>query len=382
MPTVLRLVWKEACGRKASLLLSSLVIAVAVALCSMLALTEAASLRETKRVMRDLGFNLRIIPKATKMEQFYLAGFSDQTMPADSLDVLAKVKNMSYNHLVGVLHGKLAIDGGEVLLMGISEEQAPPGRKKPPMVDKLKSGEIHVGSLVAKRFGVKKGDSLELAGRSFTVVRTSPEVGSINDLRIIGSLADVQQVLGLEGQMNEILAIDCLCLTPAENPKEILQAEIEKTLPNTKVVLLSNIAEARARQRQTSAGHGKFTISIALIVAAIWVAALAVANVRRRASEIGILRALGHGSAFIATLVLVRALLIGLIAAVVGVGLGTYVALDYGPQLFQLTARTLKPQPALLGYALLITPAFAALASLIPAALAISQDPAQVLRKQ
>ncbi|MGI9430212.1 MAG: ABC transporter permease [Bythopirellula sp.] len=382
MKTVANLIWKELCGRKANFLLTLLAVTAAVALCVMLSLTEAANQRETKRLMRDLGFNLRVIPHNTDMNQFYLTGFSDQAMPEDSLDKLAKVKNMSYNHLVAVLHGKTDLAGQDVLLLGISEEKAPPGRKKPPMVKAVEQGQVHVGHQVAERLALKKGDELELNGHRFNIARRMPEMGSIDDLRVVGALSDMQRVLGLEGQINEIKAIDCLCLTPADNPKDILQAEIESTLPSTRVVMLSNIAEARARQRQTSDRNAAFVVTAVLLIAAAWVGLMAVANVRQRASEIGLLKALGYGSTSVASLILGRALLIGLIAALLGTALGTWGAITFGPRIFHFTARAIQPQMSLFGYALLATPLFVAAVSLVPAAMAVAQDPAQVLRRQ
>jgi putative ABC transport system permease protein len=316
------------------------------------------------------------------MDQFYLTGFSDQTLPEESLDELAKVENLSYNHLVAVLQGRIEVAGRQVLLMGISEERAPPGQKKPPMIESVESGFVHIGSEIARRLQIDKGETLHLNGHEFRVVRRMPEMGSIDDLRIIGSLSDIQKVLGLEGQINEIKAIDCLCLTPADNPQAILQAEIEKTLPETRVVMLSSIAEARARQRQMSERNARFVMAIVLLVAAAWVGVMAVINVRQRASEIGILRALGYGSWTIAGLVLGRATFIGLIAAVVGTGLGTWSAMAFGSSIFEVTAKSIQPQAELLWYALLATPAFAAAASLMPAALAVVQDPTHVLRGQ
>ena len=68
--------------------------------------------------------------------------------------------------------------------------------------------------------------------------------------------------------------------------------------------------------------------------------------------------------------------------ALAGTGLGTWVAMAYGSSIFEVTANSIQPQAALLWYALLVTPAFAAAASLIPAALAVVQDPTYVLRGQ
>ncbi len=380
--TIIRLICSELYGRKTTFLLSALAVTAAVALCTSFVLTEAANQRETKRLMRDLGFNLRVVPAATDMNHFYLTGFSDQTMPEDSLDRLAAVKNLSYNHLVSVLHGKIEVGDREFLLLGLSEERAPPGRAKPPMVKAVESSQIHIGSEVAKQMQWKKGDKVDVNGHPLQIARCMPEMGSTDDVRIVGSLSDVQKILGLNNQINEIKAIDCLCLTPADNPQDILKAEITRTLPDTRVVMLSNIAEARARQRQTSDRHAKFVVVAVIFVAAAWVGVMALINTRQRASEIGLFRALGYGSLSVAGLVLGRAVLIGLLAAIIGTALGTWCAMTYGPSIFQVTARAIQPQPTLFWYAILATPLFAAAASLIPAALAVTQDPAQVLRRQ
>jgi putative ABC transport system permease protein len=382
MPILPRLIWKEARARKVGFLLSAAAMAAAVALFTFLALTEEAGRRETKRVMRDLGFNLRVIPADTNMSQFYRVGFSDKTMPAEWLDKLAAVKNLSYNHLVGVLQGETEVVGERVFLLGISQERAPPGQQKPLMVQAVKPGEVEIGAEIADRLQLNKGDPLELAGRSFQVARRMPRMGSLEDLQIVGALSDVQSVLGLAGQLNEIKAIDCLCLTAADNPGDILQAEIQKTLPDTRVVMLSSIAEARARQRQMSDRNAHLVILAVLLAATAWIAALAILNVKQRTSEIGILRALGYGSLSIATLVLGRAVLVGLIGAVVGSAIGTWAALQYGPRVFEVTAKAIEPQWQLVWQALWATPLLTAAASLIPAAMAVVQDPAAVLRGQ
>ena len=41
---------------------------------------------ETRRLMRDIGFNVRIIPRDTDMSRFWTEGYSEHTMPEDSVD--------------------------------------------------------------------------------------------------------------------------------------------------------------------------------------------------------------------------------------------------------------------------------------------------------
>lgn len=382
MRTTVLLIWKELLHRKGSFFLAASVLTAAVALCVVVTITEDANQRETRRVTRDIGFNLRIIPRGTNMEEFYLSNYSDQTMPESSLDKLARMKNFSYNHLVASLQKRFLIEGHRVLLMGISGEQAPPGKKKPPMIFSVEPGTLHVGFEAARLLGVKKGDAIVLGEKTMRVARAMPEMGTVDDIRVIGLLSDVQEVLGLEGQINEIKAIDCLCMTADKNPQGILQEQLQQTLPEARVVMQSSIAEARARQRQTSEKYAEFVLAAVLLVAAVWIGALAIVNVRQRFGEIGLLRSLGYGSQMIGSLVLGRAVLIGLTSALLGYFLGTWLALAWGPEIFPVTAKAIRAMPSLLPWALFVTPLLAAVASLIPAAMAVAQDPAEVLRNQ
>ncbi len=84
-------------------LLLGLAMAVTVVIASQL-LAEADE-RETRRVTRDMGFNLRLIPVKTDLGQFYRDGFSRYAMDVSMLDRLATqlTNNVSFNHLVGSL---------------------------------------------------------------------------------------------------------------------------------------------------------------------------------------------------------------------------------------------------------------------------------------
>jgi ABC-type lipoprotein release transport system permease subunit len=186
----------------------------------------------------------------------------------------------------------------------------------------------------------------------------------------------------LPGQINEIKAIDCLCLTADENPLEILRAELAKALPEAKVIQLRAIADARAKQRRMAEKYVVFVTPFTLVLSAAWICLMAVMNVRERRQEIGILRALGYGSSQIALLFLTKAILLGLVGAVLGFVVGSTLALKFGPEIFQVTAKAIRAEPGLLGWALLAAPAFAGLASFIPAVWAVTQDPAVTLREE
>ena len=211
--------------------------------------------------------------------------------------------------------------------------------------------------------------------------RCLAESGLDDDIRIYGLLVDVQRILNKEGQINEIKAIDCLCLPAAQDPLNMLRAELAKALPEAKVVQLRGIADARARQRNMVEHYFAFVTPLLLVVCATWICVLGILNVRERKLEIGVLRALGRGSAGITGLFLVKALVLGAGGAVLGYVLGSALALAFGPEIFKVTAASIRAEPTLLLWALVAAPAFAALAGFLPALLAVTQDPAVTLRE-
>jgi ABC-type lipoprotein release transport system permease subunit len=382
--SIIRLVLKELVHRKLNALLSSLAILAAVALFVCYLTTAEASRRETTRVTRDLGFNLRIIPKETDMDRFWALGYSDQMMPEETVHRLAEHPNvfLVYNHLVACLQERFLLEGKEVILTGVAPAVTAPAQKKQPMGFAIKPGTVYLGHRIAERLRLTKGGWIELAGRRFAVVQCLSESGTDDDIRVFGSLSDVQRVLNRQGLINEIKAIDCLCLTADQESLRVLRAELAQALPGTKVVQLRSLADARARQRQMVENYFAFITPFVLIVGAAWIALLAIINVRERKPEIGLLRALGYGSGRIGALFLTKAVVLGLVGAVPGYAFGSILALVHGPDIFKVTAGLIKVEPRLLIWALGAAPVFTALASFIPAMLAVAQDPAVTLREE
>ena len=99
---MLGLIFKEMWFRKMQALLCLCGLAAVVSLMTAYLTTEKAADRETKRITRDLGFNLRILPKETDMDLYWFQGFSDQTMPQSLVEKLTQSEGvfMTYNHLM------------------------------------------------------------------------------------------------------------------------------------------------------------------------------------------------------------------------------------------------------------------------------------------
>ncbi len=387
---ICRLIIKEIWHRKFNFILSLLAVVVAVGFFVSSITTGQASHRETVRIMRGTGLNLRIIPAKTNMDNFWLNRYSQYTMPENYIKKIAHQKTFTANHLIATLTRKITFKGQKILLTGIApQEICPPGHAQSHMVATVPLGTVDVGYTIAKRFNLHKGDTIEIMGKKLRVHNTLHETGTPagDDIRIYCHLADAQNILGLTGKINEIKALDCMCLAARKETRaqtlQRLRKALKGVLPNVEVFLWKDISDIRHEQRIMIR---RYVYSIILpsviVVCIVWIGLLAMLNVRQRRTETGILRALGYNSAQVAGLFIGKAFIIGIIGAVLGFALGTYMAMKFGPSVFTETAKSIKPEYVLLLWSVIVAPLMAAMASLVPATVAVTQDPAGILNQQ
>lgn len=381
--SMLSLICKEIIHRKANFVFSLLAVMTAIALFVSFVTAGKASNRETARLMLSMGFNLHIISNQTNINEFLLTGLADKTMPEKYLQKLASQKAFSYNHLLAILQRKISWQGQEVILTGLAPEVCLPGLKKPPMVKPIEPGTAYVGHILADKLRLKKGDTIDIGGKTLEIARCLFEQGDTDDIRIQCHLNDAQEILNLNNQISEIRAVDCLCFAPTNDPVSILRKEITSVLPDAQVLQVRPIAMARTQQRQMVRKVFAVIMPFVIIVCGAWIGLLVMINVRDRNQEIGIMRALGYGSAKVAAMFLGKAVIVGLVGAGLGFMVGTALALNFGPEIFKITAKaTIRPDLSLFVLSLIFAPVFTAVSSFIPAMIAVTYDPAITLREE
>jgi len=152
--SIFGLILKEIWHRKVNFALGLLSVVTAVSLLVAFVTTGQAYRRETRRVMRDMGQNLRIIPKETGLDEFWLVGFSENTMPEEYVQRFASLKGFSYTHLTATLQKKTLWRDMNIILTGILPEVLPlDKRQQKPMVFSITPGTVYVGSEIAHRAG-------------------------------------------------------------------------------------------------------------------------------------------------------------------------------------------------------------------------------------
>ena len=376
---------------------------------------------ETRKTMLGMGFNLVIVPAGTNMSDFWAADFADRYMPQEYVGRLAKDRRLTLvTHLVATLQGRIEWENRKVLLVGYLPEtpQAHLAAKK-PMGYEVRPGTALLGHELGR--GRKEGEKITVLGREFTIARLLPEQGSKEDISIAVHLGDAQALLRKPGQINQIMALDCQC--PGAN-LALIRGQLARILPQTQISEFRSIAVARAEQRalveakqqEILAGMqenvrqreqifaerrqvlekmeaSRFRVlgiietltdvvtPLVVLASAVWVGLLALANVRQRRTEIGLLRALGKGSGRIATLFLGKAVLTGAVGAVLGVLLGAGIARWLGTRALEVSADYFPLRLDILLCALGGAPLVSAVASYLPTLTALLEDPAVVLRE-
>jgi putative ABC transport system permease protein len=379
----------------------------------------AAMDRETTRIMRDMGVNLRIVHQDTNMGDLY-TDFVAVDFPEDYVHRLAEAERIELIvHVVATLQHRLKWNNRTVLLVGtlpvLTHSQK--NEEKPHMVKNVEKGTVLVGHELGH--GLSAGDSIEIEGVPLKIARIMPEYGTLQDVQLVTHLEDAQKILDRPGKINQILALNCKC---KGDRISLIREELEGILPDTKVSehltqaearekqrdvveaaraaelaraeanwkrirdnhqrqLASNERQAHSRQRQeeTLSQLVALTTPVVVLASALFVGLMTWLNVRDRRAEIGVLRALGKGAGAIASLFLGKAFLMGALGGAAGCAVGYFLTPVLGSRTLEIADSLFQAHPLLLISTLIGAPLVTMMASYLPALSAIAQDPAIVL---
>ncbi len=403
--SILSLVWSEIIHRKLSFLVALMAIVLAVATCVAVATiwegyesrTDARVAKlddEIRKVMKNMGFNITILPKGLNLGDFYTNDFAEKTMPFEYVERLANSPDViTINHLRPALIQK--VDWPErkrsLLLMGVSGV-VPFSHRDPkkPLSEPVAPGVIHLGQHLARQLDLATGSSVRLLGKEFTVGKVYDERGSKDDITAWIDLTDAQTLLKMPDRINMIQALECNCAS-LDRLGDI-QREIGAILgDDVQVIEQEGIATARAKTRNEVKAAGRATLSrlaalserllpLLTIGTGLVVGLLAFSNVRERRPEIGLLRAIGLRSRQILALFLTKGAVLGIVGGFLGYLLGFAIGgvwSGYGDSgTFALF------RPSILMTAIFATPILVMAACWLPAVVATKQDPAVVLREE
>ncbi|MCE5327230.1 MAG: hypothetical protein LLG01_12550 [Planctomycetaceae bacterium] len=369
---------------------------------------------EVRKESLNLGFNLLIIPQAMDYSSPDSQG---ETLPENYAEKLAGSNMVQINHVLPFLQQKFWWPERKrwITLVGTTGEVyiQDPKRQK-PMLQKVTMGRAMLGFAIHQSLELKSGQSIEIGGRKFDIETCIDRKNFADDEKIYVPLRAAQELLNKPGRITGLMAIDCDC-----DDKGLLaiRENVAAMLPGTRVVeqytqhiaraknramvaqnavaaferekkartdtreraqaSLDNDKQSRSDLRDKRLALAAVLVPLVVAVSGVWLGLMLWDNVRRRRSEIGILRALGVGQGKIMALFLGKALLMGLLGSIIGYAAGLAVAAGSGP----LAAST-GMLAAMLGASVGAALVLALVASFVPAQLAGATDPAAVIQEE
>lgn len=354
-----------------------------------------------RKIMLKLGFNIMILPAGASLNDLHNDEQPPALMPEEYAHVLASNRVMTINHVLPTLTCKVKWPEQQrkVILMGVRGEVLIQSATQKPLLEPVPAGHVVVGYELHQSLGLKAGQTLVFMGRNFTISKLMEEKGNTDDITLWINLHEAQQLLGMPGQINAILALECNC--EADRLAKI-RSEIGALLPGTRVIEFASQAvtraearnraaaqalaslqhekEGRARLRAQQEAFAAWLIPVVLAAAAVWIALLTWLNVRDRRAEIGLLRALGVRAGHVLGVFIGRAAASGLVGSVIGAAVGVWVALRWNSGLSADIYRQALDM-GLLAAVVVTSPLLAAAAAWVPALVAARQDPAHILRE-
>lgn len=381
-----KLVIKELIYRKVSSLVILMTVIVASTVSVAIITLSKASENETRKIMREQGLNLYIFPKGTNLIDFYSVN-NTPTFPENYVDVLANSKTFdAVRHLTGILQLKYPdwVDPNgsrqNIIVMGYKDEAMQRFlSKQETMGFDVAKGTVHVGALLWKN--IQEGETFKIVGKDgvqheFEIAKRLVEGKGMIDQGVAFNLEDLQEILGMKGQINKIEALGCVChdgrINNARNQVQTIFSDLE-------VTEISNIADARENQRLMMNKYGSFIIPFVILSALLISGLLFYSNVTTRRYEIGILKATGKSNFFITLIILLKAFVLGFLGSIAGFFAGSLIVKSFGAEIFQFTASDIEPLWNVFAFSIIIFPVLWMLSSWIPALMATQVDAARTL---
>jgi len=261
------------------------------------------------------------------------------------------------------------------------------------------AAECVVGAKFQKRDGVKLGDLLNIEGPKQNIQLTVTGIlttGGPEDDAIVAPIAISQKLAAQPGQYRHLYLSaltkpedDFARRSPATmTPDELerwscspyvssIAYSIKQVLPGTDVRVIRRVAEGEGRILTRVRTLLWLVTFAALLAAALAVGASSAASVIERRTEIGLMKALGAGSATVGFLLAAEQLLLAVAGGAAGYALGIFLARLLGEKIFGIA-----PQPSLLVMTVIVGLATTVtlVGSALPLRRAARYEPAPILR--
>ena len=296
-------------------------------------------------------------------------------------------------------HSLLLLDGGQ-FWTGI--EKTNPWWQLEGLWFRDDSKDCVLGANFAEKNGMKIGDPVNVGAegdpKTWITLKATGILssGGPEDDAVIVPLQIAQNLAGEPGRYRKLYVSaltkpeddfarrDPKSMTPDELERwsctpyiSSIAASIKEVLPASEVRVIRRVADGEGQILTRVRTLLWLVTSASLLAAALAVGASSAASVIERRTEIGLMKALGAGSATVGFLLAAEQLLLAFVGGCLGYALGLLLARFVGTKIFGA-----PPEPSLLvlGLILVLAAGVSLLGSALPLRRAASYDPAPILR--
>ncbi len=340
---------------------------------------------DISKKLDEFGANILILPRSDDLSLSYggmgIGGVAIDAQTLRDSDV-PKIRQIEVRENISTVSPKLIgvmeIERKKVPLMGVhfgEESRLKKWWKVHGAIPKNRE-EVLLGNEVAVRLFKSPGDNLAINGKAVRISGVLDETGSQDDFLIFGDLAFVQEAMKKPGALS-LIEVSAFCNTC---PIEEIVRQISEKLPHAKVTA---IKQTLLTKMEALDHFKKFSIGISIIVLLIGgliVFTNMMASVNERKREIGIFRAIGFRKFHVVRIIFLEALIVGLIAGMMGYLLGLGVSQIVGPMVTGMKGGKVFFDPVLGVGAIFLSSLIGILSSAYPAIHASKMDPTTALR--
>jgi putative ABC transport system permease protein len=333
----------------------------------------------------EFGANILILPRSDDLSLSY-GGISMGGVAIDSQSLkdsdVPKIREIEVRENISTVSPKLIgvmeIEGKKVPLMGVqfSEEIRLKKWWKVHGAYPKNREEILLGNEAAVRLFKSTGDTLPINGKPVRISAILDETGSQDDFVIFADLTFVQEVMKKPGALS-LIEVSAFCNTC---PIEEIVSQVSKQLPHAKVTAIKQTLQTKMEALDHFKKFSMGISIIVLLVGSLIVFTNMMASVNERKREIGIFRAIGFRKSHVVRIIFLEALIVGLIAGIVGYALGLGVSQIIGPMITGMKGGKIFIDPLLVIGAIFLSALIGILSSAYPAIHASKMDPTTALR--
>lgn len=354
----------------------------------------------------NLGANIMVLPQGATTDDYYTADIDAPTFPEDYVERIVSSNLQGVDNLSPKLTRRIKVGKDNFVLTGILPANevaskplwqtvglmgaevkascAPSNSKNQSLgykderlqrktIDSLGVSDCYIGFIAAQKLSVSEGSDLTIENKKFKVAKVLPETGTVDDGRIFAHLHTVQELLDIDHQLSAIEIMGC-CNAISDG----LLSKMRNILPDTRITTIGQIVSTQIQTNNMMNKLSFIFLIIILLVGGISIGNYMWANVNERRKEIGTYRMIGFSQSRIYTMLLMKAVILGLIGGVLGYVIGTLAGMILGPQLAGISV---QPIFTLFFVCVLLSVIISVAGSLIPAHQASRIEPYSTMQE-